>query len=93
MNHEPQTDDDPLSEADGFASQETADDVLPSDAEGDGVDVSAQFQDEIAKLEQGVWHAPQGKGTKIIAVIILVAMGFCILALIAMAVVNLIGEG
>lgn len=92
MNHERPLDDATENEVDWSESQETADDVSDIEADGDGVDVSAQFQDEIAKLEQGVWHAPQGKGTKIIAVIILVAMGLSILSLIAMAVINLMND-
>ena len=54
----------------------------------DDDDVSADVQTHVTKLESAVWHAPQGKGTRIAAVLILILLAGSLIALTVLAIVT-----
>jgi len=68
------------------AIEPTAEDDRPFD--DDDADVSAEVQSEVNRLEQAVWHAPQGKGTRVAAVLILVLIAGCLIGLTVLAIVT-----
>jgi|GEM_PF-2018071 len=89
-------DDDDVALSIGADSESLSEDFDAGDADDatigeEGVDVSADYQDDVTKLEQAVWHAPQGKGTKIVAVIILTLLLLSILAMLVMGIISAVG--
>ena len=85
-DNQPVNDEDNAS-LDALAENAEAEDA--ADSFGDeAVDVSAEFQDEVKKIEDVVWHAPQGPGTRIVAVIILIGMALALIAMIALAIAS-----
>lgn len=65
------------------ASEDSAETFTDED-----IDVSGEFRDEINKLEDGVWHAPQGRGTRIVAMIILAGIVLSLIALVVLAILS-----
>ncbi len=53
-------------------------------------DLSPQMQSKLKRLEDAVWHAPQGKGTRVVAVIILAAIALSLITMVVMAIVSAI---
>lgn len=65
----------------------------PSDipaADDDAIEVEG-LQSPIKHLEDGVWHAPRGPGTKITAWAILIGLAVCFIGLIVMLVASATG--
>lgn len=79
--------DDDNASLDTLAENAVAEDAADSFSDED-VDVSAEFQDEVKKMEDVVWHAPQGTGTRIVAVIILVGIALALVAMIFLAIAS-----
>ena len=91
MTHPPDTQpaaDDDNDSLDDLAENTVAEDAADSFSDED-VDVSAEFQGEVKKMEDVVWHAPQGPGTRIVAVIILVGIALALIAMVFLAIASL----
>lgn len=81
---------DAVSQNDELEAEATATAFDGGGSEEEGEDVSAEFQQEVGKLEQAIWHAPQGKGTRIVAMIILVGIALALITMVVLVIVSLI---
>jgi hypothetical protein len=82
----------PSLEADGDPHDTKPDGPEPAEGDttfsADDIDISAEIQRELTKLEESVWHAPQGRKTRMAAVVILVLLGLSMAGLIVVAVMT-----